>query len=185
MSTYTNIDAFLFPCDTVWGICAPITEDNCKKIIALKKRPETMGFVVLIRDFSDLNLLCAPLNEDIVQILKDNWPGPITFILPKHPGLSPLVTGGKDTVAIRFPNHTPLLEHMKQLNGPLLSTSANLHGQETPKKWDEISTEIRDNVEHSYFTDTEPKNRASTIVDLTKTPFSLIRKGDSPFKTPF
>ncbi|RAP34494.1 threonylcarbamoyl-AMP synthase [Candidatus Marinamargulisbacteria bacterium SCGC AG-439-L15] len=172
----------LFPCDTVWGLIGQVSNSAAEKIITIKNRPLDMGFVVLIPTLSHLHTLCEPLSPDQLTILNTYWPGPITFILPKATTVPDIISGGKPTIAIRYPKNDDLITLMKQLDAPLISSSANLHNDTTPRSWEDIAPDIRETVRFSYKTEQKTSDIASTIVNLTQSPPTILRQGNITFE---
>ena len=70
------------------------------------------------------------------------WPGPLTLILPASRDLSPVVTAGGDTVAVRSPDHWVPQELMKRLDVPITGTSANPSGGPDPKTPEEVQAQL-------------------------------------------
>lgn len=118
------------PAEGVYGYCAdPFNGAALNKILTVKQRAGSKGFITLIHGFDQLGLVAAPLTTAQQRLLAQHWPGHVTFILPARPGLPKLLTGGMDTVAVRLPAKNYMQEYLQAWGGPLVSTSANVSGQ--------------------------------------------------------
>lgn len=116
-----------YPTEGVFGLgCDPHNDSAIKKLLALKKREHSKGLIVLINQFSQLNNLVSKDFAIPFETLNNYWPGHFTFLFPKNPKLSPLLTGVTPKIAIRLTNH-PIASALCN-NGPIVSTSANLTG---------------------------------------------------------
>lgn len=121
------------PTETVYGLAGNIySELAIKKIFEIKKRPFTNPLIVHVGSLE----MAATVVEDIPPLAKQLivafWPGPLTLVLPKHPSVPSIITGGKDTVAIRMPNHPVMLQLLTLVDYPLAAPSANPFGMISP-----------------------------------------------------
>ncbi len=118
------------PTDTVYGILADaLVPDIAAKVSAAKRRAQAKPLLLLMSDLNmartytkDLN----PLEEDLVQ---NFLPGPLTILLPRNDQISDQITAGSPLVGVRIPDHAKLLEIIREVGHPLVSTSANLAGE--------------------------------------------------------
>lgn len=121
------------PTETVYGLAANAYSDNAlKKIFELKKRPLYNPLIVHIKSASYLDEIARNVPDKALQLAKTFWPGPLTLILKKKPQISNLITAGKDTVAVRVPNHPLILAVLEKLKFPLAAPSANPFGSISP-----------------------------------------------------
>lgn len=127
-------DVLAYPTEAVWGLgCDPSNESAIKRLLALKKRPPEKG-LILIGASTDhfaplLNKLSLPDRDKVVS----TWPGPVTWVLPHFGLVSPLISGGRDTVAIRVTGHVLAAKLCEVFGGCIVSTSANPTGFEPAK----------------------------------------------------
>jgi L-threonylcarbamoyladenylate synthase len=121
------------PTETVYGLAGNIySEKAIRSIFALKKRPLFNPLIVHIHSIDQLENLTTEFPEKAEQLANQFWPGPLTLLLKKHPNVPDLITAGKDTVAIRIPNHALTLALLSKLNYPLAAPSANPFGSISP-----------------------------------------------------
>ena len=136
----------LYPTDTVWGIgCDATNRDAVAKVYEIKKRSDSKSLVLLA---SNLDMVCRyvkEIPEMAVQLVEVN-DKPMTIIYPGAMGLAENVVAEDGTVGIRIPMMDFCQQLVARFGRPLVSTSANISGEATPKKYAEISQEIRSAV---------------------------------------
>lgn len=117
-----------YPTEGVWGLgCIWTDEHAIKEILRLKQRPLEKGMIVLCSQLSDIESFLLPLSDiDIDQIAQD-YPHPVTWILPCKLSVSESVRGQHESIAVRFSRHPQVRALCKQV-GPIISTSANPTG---------------------------------------------------------
>jgi len=149
----------LYPTDTVWGIGCDATDPVAvAKVYEIKKRADSKSLVLLA---SDMDMICRYVKEVpemAVQLVEVN-DKPMTIIYPgavaggpedkASKGCLAFNTVAEDgTVGIRIPMMDFCQQLVARFGRPVVSTSANISGEPTPKKFAEISSEIREAVDH-------------------------------------
>lgn len=122
------------PTDTVYGLAAlPGVEGATAVLFVLKGRAAEVPIAVLCASADQAFGLAAPeaVTDDVRRIAARLWPGPLTLVLPRRPGLAYALGEPADTIGVRCPDH-PLVRALAAEVGPLATTSANLHGGPTP-----------------------------------------------------
>ncbi|MGV2541372.1 L-threonylcarbamoyladenylate synthase, partial [Bacillus pumilus] len=96
-----------FPTETVYGLGANAENTEAvTKIYEAKGRPSDNPLIVHISDIGQLDRFISHIPETAKKLMKLFWPGALTLVLPCKPGvLSPRVTAGLETVAVRMPDH--------------------------------------------------------------------------------
>ena len=121
------------PTETVYGLAGnAFNETAIKKIFALKKRPFYNPLIVHIKSADYLQHIAKDIPEMAQKLANEFWPGPLTLVLKKQSHISDVVTAGKETVAIRVPNHPVALALLDKLDFPLAAPSANPFGSISP-----------------------------------------------------
>ena len=121
------------PTETVYGLAGNIYSSKAiKSIFTMKQRPLFNPLIVHIKSVNDLHEIARDIPEKALILAKAFWPGPLTLVLKKQIAIPDLVTGGKDTVAVRVPNHPLTLALLNQLAYPLAAPSANPFGCISP-----------------------------------------------------
>ena len=100
-----------------------------RRVLELKGRDASKGLILVGADRRALEPLLAPLEPAWRSRMDVAWPGPVTFVVPAARGLSPLLTGGRSTLAVRVSAHPTLAGLARALGAPLVSTSANASGE--------------------------------------------------------
>ncbi|CAM3344799.1 MULTISPECIES: L-threonylcarbamoyladenylate synthase [Saccharibacillus] len=123
-----------FPTETVYGLGADARNTAAVEgIFAAKGRPSDNPLIVHIADRAELDALVLEVTEADSKLMDAFWPGALTLVLPVRPGaLSPKVTAGLDTVAVRMPDHGIALALIRASGCPLAAPSANRSGRPSP-----------------------------------------------------
>ena len=158
----------LYPTDTVWGIgCDATNPEAVQKIYKLKKRVETKAMICLAADDRMLKKYVKEIPPAALDII-DITDVPTTIIYDEPQNLAENLIGEDNTIAIRIPNDEFCYQLLRRLNGALVSTSANISGQQTPKSFQEISNEILKGVDYVVDLHREKKaGKPSSIIKLS------------------
>lgn len=128
------------PTETVYGLAADATDSNAvAAIYSAKGRPSFNPLIVHVADLAMAKRLAD--FSDVANLLADRfWPGPLTLVLPLRAdsGLSPLVTAGLPTVALRLPAHPAMRALIRTSGCPLAAPSANRSGSISPTRADHV-----------------------------------------------
>lgn len=121
------------PTETVYGLAGNIySKKAINGIFEMKQRPFSNPLIVHIKSLEQLDELAKDIPEKARLLAETFWPGSLTLVLKKQSNVPDLVTAGKDTVAIRIPNHPITLALLGNLNFPLAAPSANPFGCISP-----------------------------------------------------
>ena len=133
----------LYPTDTIWGIgCDATNPAAVEKIYTIKKRTDSKALISLVADKNQLNNTTGNIpNFDITST-------PTTVIYPKTNGLCPNLLAENGSAAIRVVQDNFCQQLIASCGFPIVSTSANISGEEAPKQFSEISEEIKNNVDY-------------------------------------
>lgn len=134
-----------YPTEAVWGLgCDPNNPNAIKRLLTLKDRPVDKGLILIGASTDQFEPILSQLKQSEREPLLATWPGPVTWVVPHFGLVSPLVSGGRDTVAIRVTDH-PLVQALcLAFDGPIVSTSANPTGREEARSAITV---------HNYFAD--------------------------------
>lgn len=114
----------------VWGLAAdPNNKEALQRILTLKQRAADKGLLLIAAHADEFAAALAPLDALTQHRVLSSWPGHVTWVLP-NPGYNNLVTGGRNTVACRVPDHEQARQLAKMFGGPIVSTSLNRAGEE-------------------------------------------------------
>jgi len=169
----------LYPTDTIWGIgCDAGNEEAVKKIYVLKQREESKSMIVLLDTDNKLQSYVSTV-PDIAYDLIEYAENPLTLVMPGAKNMAKNLVASDGSVGIRVTKHEFCQQLIQRLRKPLVSTSANISGQVSPKNFNAISAEIIEGVD--YVVDLEQhdmtEKRPSTIMRLEPDGrFEFIRK---------
>ncbi|MEW6089012.1 MAG: L-threonylcarbamoyladenylate synthase [bacterium] len=182
-----NDGLVIFPTDTVYGLAGNAGSSFAlEKIYKLKKRPKDKPFIIFVPDIDSLNKLKIKFVPKIKKLLNVFWPGAVTFIfrkIPLNPPFSKGERGGfkrSETIAVRIPGHPVVLAILKEFNGPLVVTSANISGKEAPIYFKQIDAEILKNTDIAVDEGICRFGVVSTIVDVSEKELKILREGAVP-----
>lgn len=122
-----NGGVIVYPTDTVYGIGCDITQYKAvEKVARLKKlEMEKSNLSFICSDLSHLSDYCRPIPNNLFKLMKHYLPGPFTFILNANNQVPHYFKSRKKTVGIRIPNNRIILEIVRELGNPILSTSVH------------------------------------------------------------
>lgn len=121
------------PTETVYGLAADATNPAAvARVFEFKGRPKDHPLIVHCGSADQAWELTAEATPVARELAAAFWPGPLTLILPRAPRVSPLITAGQDSVAVRVPDHPLLLELLQRFQRPLVAPSANRFGRVSP-----------------------------------------------------
>jgi L-threonylcarbamoyladenylate synthase len=116
-----------YPTEGVWGLgCDPYHAAAVERLLQLKQRPVEKGLILVAATMKQIAPLLSPLSAAQLLLLKQSWPGPVTWLLPDPDQLVPVwIKGQFTTVAVRVSAHPIVVRLCSAFGGPLVSTSAN------------------------------------------------------------
>jgi L-threonylcarbamoyladenylate synthase len=127
------------PTETVYGLAAnAFATEAVEKIYALKQRPLNNPLIVHIADAGELRKIAREIPAKARMLAEALWPGPLTLVLKKNDVIPDIVTAGKETVAIRMPDHPVALSLLGKLSFPLAAPSANPFGSISPTRAEHV-----------------------------------------------
>jgi len=168
-----------FPTETVYGLGADAAKAAAvEKIFAAKGRPRNHPLIVHVADVAAIEGWVRVFPEAAERLATALWPGPLTLVLPKGPRVSPAVTGGQATVAIRIPAHPVALALLRHFGGGVAAPSANRFGCVSPTRADHVARDFAGMAE-LLIVDGGPcaVGVESTIVDLSGVAPRVLRLG--------
>jgi L-threonylcarbamoyladenylate synthase len=172
-----------FPTETVYGLGANALEQAAvQKIFAAKGRPASDPLIVHIASAEQLPSLAAsvpPLAQALAQAF---WPGPLTLVLERGPAVPANVSAGRDTVAVRVPNHAVPLALIRAAGVPIAAPSANLFTRPSPTTSAHVLEDLGGRIDLLLDGGPTPIGLESTVLDLTGAQPALLRPGGVPIE---
>ena len=163
-----NGGVILYPTDTIWGIgCDATNPEAVARIYRIKKREDSKSMLVLMENPALLERYVDDVPEvawDLVEITTT----PLTVIYPGAKNLSPNLIAEDGSIGIRFTKEEFTSKLLQRFRRPIVSTSANISGQKPPAFFDEISEEIKNQVDYivEYRQDDVTPSQPSSIIKL-------------------
>ncbi|MCP1728079.1 L-threonylcarbamoyladenylate synthase [Natronospira proteinivora] len=156
-----------YPTEGVYGLgCDAFNGEAVQKLLSLKQRPFDKGLIVIGASLLQLEPLLHPLNRRDRDTLNASWPGPVTWIVPAADDCPDWLTGGRDTLAVRVPDHSLARELCQQFRGPVTSTSANPSGQPALTDADEVAAAFPSGLDYLLDGAVGGRNGPSEIREL-------------------
>ena len=167
-----------FPTETVYGLGADaLNADAVAKVYEAKGRPSDNPMIVHIARASDIGQLTPMLSEDIVNLIDNFWPGPLTMVLKKKAGVPDRTTGGLDTVAVRMPDSEAALELIREADCPIAAPSANISGRPSPTRASDVIADMDGRIDAVIQGDDCRVGIESTVLDMTGDTPVILRPG--------
>ena len=170
----------IYPTDTVYAMgCDVRATKTIEKIAAFKGlNPKNPDLSLIFHDMSQLSEYTIIHDNNIFKLLKRNLPGPFTFIVPANSQIPRLFRNKKKTVGIRIPDNNIVLEIVRELARPVVTTSIHdpdelIEYTTDPELIHEKYRDFADLVIDGGYGHNEP----STIVDCTGEEITVVRQG--------
>lgn len=173
-----NGEIVALPTETVYGLGADAKNNLAiNKIFIAKNRPSDHPLIVHIATFREAEDWAekVPLNAKVLA--ESFWPGPLTMILHKKEGVSDLITGGLNTIALRIPNHPVILSIIDKLGNGIVAPSANTHTKTSPTKAKHVLRDLEGKISAVVDGGSCGVGIESTIIDMTKEVPVILRPG--------
>lgn len=156
----------VYPTDTVYGLGCLSTEVRAIERINKIKKRKKQQFIILVNSLTMAKKYCH-ICLDQKKFLNKVWPGPVTAILRKKKNLPDELTGGLETVAVRYPKNEYLIKLIKKIRQPIVSTSLNISGQPVIENLILVKTIFKENLP-DFLIDAGKLKRKKTsrIVDI-------------------
>ncbi len=160
----------LYPTDTIWGLgCDATNEIAVKKIFKLKQREEKKALIVLVDNVQTiLDYVTNTETKIFDHLAKTQKPTTVIYNDPKN--IAGNLIGEENTLAIRIVNDEFCKTLIRQLQKPIVSTSANISGQKFPENFKAISNKIKNGVDYivQHRQNDLSKSAPSSLIKLNK-----------------
>lgn len=161
------------PTDTVYGLAAdPVVPGGTDALFALKGRPTSVALPVLVSGVEQADLI-GDLSDGAHALARSLWPGGLTLVVDRRPGVDMDLGGRPDRIGLRCPAHPVPLDLCRR-SGPLAATSANRHGESDLASASEVAEAFPGLL---VLDGGECRGVSSTVVDATGDVPQLIRAG--------
>ncbi|HEX2920851.1 MAG TPA: L-threonylcarbamoyladenylate synthase [Bacteroidales bacterium] len=169
----------IYPTDTIWGLGCDATNNKAiEKIFSIKSREENKSLLILVNGIGMLERYVSEIPSTASELISVS-DDPLTIIYPKGKNLATGVCSSDGSVGIRICNEEFCNELISRFRKPIVSTSANLSGNPSPRHFGEIDKSILEKADYivSYRrNDKRIKNPSPVIKVGSDGTFSIIRK---------
>jgi tRNA threonylcarbamoyl adenosine modification protein (Sua5/YciO/YrdC/YwlC family) len=170
----------IYPTDSVYAMgCDIKSTKTIEKIARLKgTNPKNPDMSLIFHDMSQLSEYTVIRDNTIFKLLKRNLPGPFTFIVQANNQIPKLFKNKKKTVGIRIPDNNIVLELVRELGRPIITTS--IHDQDEVIEYTtdpELIFEKFNGIADAVIDGGFGNNEASTVVDCTEDEIVVVRQG--------
>lgn len=167
-----------FPTETVYGLGALLTERAALgRIFTVKGRPTTDPLILHASDAAGAAAVTRAWPAAAEALAERFWPGPLTLVLARGPGVPDEVTAGGPTVGVRVPAHPVARALVAAAGAPVAAPSANRFGRVSPTSADHVVEELGDGVDLVLDAGSAPLGIESTVLDLTAAVPTVLRPG--------
>ncbi|MEI6311720.1 MAG: L-threonylcarbamoyladenylate synthase [Bacteroidota bacterium] len=171
------------PTETVYGLAGNMySEKAIGTIYKIKQRPSFNPLIVHLKDITDLEKVAIHIPAKAYQLAQTFWPGPLTLLLPKHPSIPNQITAGKDSVAVRVPNHPVALALLASLDFPLAAPSANPFTRISPTNAEQVEAYFQNEIPLVLQGGSCKNGVESTIIGFDEDRVILYRYGAIPIE---
>lgn len=166
------------PTDTVYGIMGDsLDESVIRKVYSVKRRSFSKPLILLMSDVEMIKKYTSDISDVEWDLINHFLPGLVTIILKKNDLVNPLITSNSDYVGIRIPDNSELVEIIKKLGRPVISTSANISDRDVITRVDMISDELLFGIDYVY-DGGEINSLSSTIIRVVDGKLVILRRGE-------
>jgi L-threonylcarbamoyladenylate synthase len=177
-------EVVVFPTETVYGLGASVRRPRgLRRLFELKQRPAAVPLTIHVGGVGGLAAWAKDVPGWARRLVEEVWPGPVTIVVPKGTGVSALVTGGRDSVGLRAPDHPLTLQLIRRLGelesgpGGLAGPSANLHGAAPPTSLAQVDAMLMSGSAYALDGGACRVKVASTVVDCLGERPRILRPG--------
>ena len=168
----------LYPTDTIWGIGCDATNSRAvQKVYKIKQRQFAKSMIILLDQEEKLSRYVKKVPETVWDLLQ-NIDTPLTIIYPNAKNLAKNVIARDNTIAIRIVKNEFCRKLISLFNKPIVSTSANISDEAIPLTFNDISPEIKNNVDYivNLYKNNIQQVKPSTIIKIGEDgEFNVIR----------
>ncbi len=169
------------PTETVYGLAGNgMDEKAVEKIYEVKGRPAIKPLSLMVASPEEIGRYAVDVPEAAKALAEKFWPGPLTIVLKANPDIPEIVRAGGDTIGLRCPDHALTLQALREAGVPFAAPSANLSGAPSPKTAGDVLKVFDGVIDAVIDGGACTLGRESTILDMSKKPYRVLRQGALP-----
>ncbi|MCX5901993.1 MAG: L-threonylcarbamoyladenylate synthase [Proteobacteria bacterium] len=171
----------LYPTETFYGLGVHYAHESAlRRLFRIKERDAAKPVLLLIPDSSWIHKLSFAVPEAALTLASHFWPGPLTLVLRASPQLPAFISGDDKTVGMRISSN-PVAHRLLTLFGDCItSTSANRAGERSSSSIQHIPRQLLNAIDLVIDAGETPGGSPSTVLDISVTPFNIVREGAVP-----
>ena len=170
-----------YPTDTLYGLAVDTRNAVAvDRLFTVKGRPAHLAIPLIAADVNQVSRI-GQLTGAGRDLAERFWPGPLTLVVESAPDLSPRLRGGRESIAVRIPDHAVARALASRLGAPITATSANRSGEPPAVSADEVAEMLGADVAMILDAGPSVDGPPSTIVDVREPRPRLLRAGRVPW----
>jgi L-threonylcarbamoyladenylate synthase len=167
-----------YPTETVYGIgCSAFNAQAVNRIYDLKNRDKSKAFILIAADIIQISDLVETIPPTAERLIDNFWPGPLTIVFNSSSRLQEFAFRKSKTIAVRIPDCKICQALLTVCGFPIVSTSANKSGEPATTNANDVLSVFGEQLDALIDGGTTPSVLPSTVVDITKSPARIVRKG--------
>jgi L-threonylcarbamoyladenylate synthase len=176
LDVLNNGGIILYPTETIWAIgCKSILKNSVKRVFDIKKRPYYMPLINLIDSIDNISKYVENLNIEDFDLIKKN-DSPPTVIYPNCISKYRFLANDLNEISFRVSPVNELKEIISKLDSPIISSSANISGENFPKSLDNISKSIINSVDLILNFEVKSSGIPSEVIKINNGKIEYLRK---------
>ena len=169
-------EVIAYPTEAVYGLgCDPFNEKAVRKILSLKSRPESAGFVLIASNLEQLKPWLGDIEPHLIEKAMTRWPGPVTWLFPRADHVPDYVAGSHKTIALRMTAHTASRDLCEAFGSAVISSSANPSSSPPARSHSEVVDYFANGIAGTLKGALGDGERPSEIIDLVSG--AVLRQG--------
>ena len=171
-----NGGIIIYPTETIWAIgCKSTLKKSVERIYSIKNRSETSPFINIIDSYLNISKYVNNIDSEIIRIARE-IDNPPTIIYPNCKKEFNYLSNAKNEIAFRVTPNKQIIEIINELNAPLISTSANISGDDFPTDFNNISSSILNAVDVILNFEIDSSGKPSSIMKIKNGEIEYLRK---------
>ena len=166
------------PTETVYGLAADASNPEAVAgIFVAKQRPRSHPLITHLASAEQLPRWAATVPDWVAAVVERFWPGPLTLLLDRHPGVSDVITGGLPTIGLRVPDQPVLLELLRRFDLAVAAPSANLYRKLSPTTAEQVMSGLEGKIAAVLDAGPCAIGTESTILRVHQQQAEILRSG--------
>ena len=176
LNDLNNGSIIIYPTETIWAIgCKSTIKKSVEKIYSIKNRPQTLPFINIIDNYNNISKYVNNVDLETIKIASEINNSP-TVIYPNCKKEFDYLSNKKNEIAFRVTTNEKIIKIIKELKAPLISTSANISGENFPISMDNISSSILNAADVILNFEVKSTKRPSSLIKIKNGEIEYLRE---------